>query len=111
MNYNNVLYVRSANNSKDPLYLQKKSGVHYAKQNSLHLSIIENLSSGNTPLNERSGLSLLLHLIELGRVKTIIVDAHYRISRSSVVLSYFFSITKAHNVKLIVLDGGDHIEK
>jgi DNA invertase Pin-like site-specific DNA recombinase len=107
-----VLYIRSANNSKSSLELQRLYGENYAKQNSLHLSIIEDSHiSGLTPINERSGLRWLIHLVEVGLIKTVIIDSFHRISRNVIELSSFLSLLEKHNAKLIVLDGGGEFDK
>jgi DNA invertase Pin-like site-specific DNA recombinase len=101
----NVLYIRSATNSKDSLDSQRLAGKSYAKENSMALNIIEDPQvSGGSPINERTGGSYLLHLVKKGYVETIIVDTLYRISRDFVELADFLSFLKEHNVKLIVLD-------
>ncbi|UOQ44071.1 recombinase family protein [Halobacillus salinarum] len=112
MNNNTVLYVRSTNNSKHSLELQKSNGRNYAKHNSLKLNIIvDTNTSGVKPLNERSGSSALLHLVENGLVNTIIVESLSRISRNFVVTSEFISFIDQHNVNLIILEGGDQCGK
>lgn len=56
-----VLYIRSANNSRESLEVQKLEGENYAKQNSMSLSIINDAqSSGLTPMSERPGLRWFL---------------------------------------------------
>jgi DNA invertase Pin-like site-specific DNA recombinase len=68
-------------------------------------SIIEDVqSSGITPLNDRPGLNWLIHLIEVGRVKNVIVDSLVRISRDVNQVLSFNSIIEKHNAKLIVID-------
>ncbi|MEC1526087.1 recombinase family protein [Neobacillus niacini] len=108
----NVLYIRSANNSIPSINSQRLYGENYAKQNSLHLSIIEDAHiSGLTPINERSGLRWLIHLVEVGLIKTVIIDSYHRISRDLIELSSFLSLLKKHNAKLIVLVGGGEFDK
>jgi DNA invertase Pin-like site-specific DNA recombinase len=108
----NVLYIRSANNSKSSLETQRLYGENYAKQNSLDLSIIEDPhTSGLTPLIDRSGLRYLIQLLEDGLVKTVIIDTFHRISRNFIELSSFLSLLEKHNAKLIVLDGGEEFDK
>lgn len=67
-----VLYIRSANNSRSSIDLQRLKGEEYAKQNSMSLSIIEDAhSSGISQSNERAGLQWLVHLIEVGLIKLL----------------------------------------
>jgi DNA invertase Pin-like site-specific DNA recombinase len=103
-----VLYIRSANNSKESLDSQRLLGEKYAKQNSMSLSIIEDAqSSGAAPFNDRVGLRWLVHLIEVGLVKFVIVDSVIRISRDVNQVMSFGSLIEKHNAKLIVLDGAE----
>lgn len=100
-----VLYVRSARHSKESLDSQRTKGENYAKQHSLQLSIIEDPhASGNGPLEERAGLRWLLHLVEVGLIKTVIVDSSCRISRNYVDFIYFKSLIEKHGANLIVLN-------
>jgi DNA invertase Pin-like site-specific DNA recombinase len=104
-NIESVLYIRSANNSKESLELQRLFGEKYAHQNSMSLSIIEDAqSSGMTPCKERAGLRWLIHLIEVGLIKIVIVDSLIRISRDVNQVMSFGSLIEKHNVKQIVLD-------
>lgn len=100
-----VLYIRSANNSKESLDLQRLAGKSYAQKKSISLSIIEDTqSSGRTPITERPGLRWIIHLIEVGLIKNVIVDSLCRISRDVYGIFYFRSLIEKHNGKLIVLD-------
>lgn len=101
----NALYIRSANNSRSSLESQRLKGEKYAKLNSMSLSIIEDAqSSGITPFNERTGLTSLVHMIEVGLTNIVIVDSLIRISRDVNQIFSFVSLIDEHNVKLIVLD-------
>lgn len=103
-----VLYIRSANNSKESIVSQRAIGEMYAKQNSMSLSIIEDAhSSGVAPFHERAGLRWLIHLIEVGLVNIVIVDSLIRISRNVNQIVSFGSLIEKHNAKLIVLDGAN----
>jgi DNA invertase Pin-like site-specific DNA recombinase len=107
-----ALYVRSANHSKQSLDSQRTKGEYYAKQHALHLSIIEDPQlSGLVPLEERAGLRWLVHLVEVGLIKTVIVDSVIRISRKFEQLYYFKSLLRKHNAKLIILEGVERYEK
>lgn len=100
-----VLYIRSANNSKESLDSQRLDGKNYAKQFSMPLEIIEDFqSSGLTLMNERPGLQKLIHLIKTGEIKTVIVTSYSRISRDVVELHYFQSLIEKQNAKLVVLN-------
>jgi DNA invertase Pin-like site-specific DNA recombinase len=100
-----VLYIRSANNSRSSIDLQRFKGEKYAKQNSMSLNFIEDdHSSGIAPFNERAGLRWLIHLIEVGLIKIVIVDSLIRISRDGNQVLSFGSLIEKHNAKLIVLD-------
>lgn len=108
----NALYIRSASNSKSSIETQRLIGEKYAKQHSLHLSVFEDSHThGFTPLNERNGLGRLIRLVEVGLIKTVIVDTLYRISRNGVDLYSFSSLLKQHNAKLIVINGGGDVGK
>ncbi|ESU34513.1 hypothetical protein G3A_00745 [Bacillus sp. 17376] len=97
-----VLYIRSANNYKKSLDLQRLAGEKYAKQNSMSLSIIEDAQSfGITPFNERAGLRWLI------LIKIVIVDSLIRISRDLNQVLSFGSLMEKHNAKLNVLDEAD----
>lgn len=107
-----VLYIRSANNSKRALELQRFYGETYAKQNSMSLSIIEDTQTpGVTPLNKRSGLRWLLHLVEVGLVKNVIVTCLTRISRSTTELLYIQSLFAKHGAKLMVINKSELTNK
>ncbi|WP_096156213.1 recombinase family protein [Bacillus sp. FJAT-45066] len=100
-----ALYIRSANNSRISLASQRLAGEKYAKQNSLSLNIIEDAkSSGATPFSERAGLRRLVHLIEDGQAKIVIVNSLTRISRDVNQIRSFGLLIEKHNAKLIVLD-------
>lgn len=100
-----ALYVRSASHSKESLDSQRLKGQNYAKQHSLPLSIIEDPHTGGIgPLEERSGLRWLLHLVEVGLINTVIVVSQCRISRSFDDTFYFKSHLEKRSAKLIVLD-------
>ena len=108
----NVLYIRSANNSKTSIESQRLYGENYAKKNSLDLSIIvDPHTSGLTPLNDRSGSRRLIQLVKVELIKTVIIDSFHRISRDLIELSSFLSLLEKHNAKLIVLDGGGEFDK
>ncbi|MFI2858618.1 recombinase family protein [Paenibacillus sp. JSM ZJ436] len=100
-----VLHVRSASHSKESLDPQRVKGQNYAKQHSLQLSIIEDPhASGIGLLENRSGLRWLKHLVEVGLIKSIIVDSSYRISRITLDLFHFKLFLDNHGAKLIALD-------
>lgn len=92
-----VLYIRSASYSKDSLDSQRAKGDYYAKQRSLQLSIIEDPHAvGIGRLEERAGLRWLIHLVEVGLIKAVIVDSTCRISRNFVdlfILDHFLKNT------------------
>jgi DNA invertase Pin-like site-specific DNA recombinase len=100
-----VLYVRSASHSKVSLDSQKTKGEYYANRHSLQLRIIEDYhSSGIGPLEKRVGLRWLMHLVESGLTKNVIVDSSCRISRKALDIFYFKSFIEIHGAKLIILD-------
>ncbi|WRP06582.1 recombinase family protein [Rossellomorea aquimaris] len=102
-----VLYIRSANNAKESLELQRLMGGKYANDNSMSLRIIADThasgKSGNTPVRELAGLRNLLYLIEIGIIKTVLVGCLTRISRDVKEVLYFQALLRNHNAKLIVL--------
>lgn len=105
MNTKSVLYIRSANNSKESLDSQRLDGENFVKKFSMPLNIIEDThSSGLTPLNNRPGLRKLIHLIKTGKIKTVIIASHCRISRNVMELYEFQLLIKKHNAELIVLN-------
>lgn len=100
-----VLYIRSATNSKQALELQRSNGTTYAQENAMSLSLIEETqSSGFTPVNDRPGMRWLIHLVEVGLVKNVIVSNLTRISRSVTELHDIQSLFAKHGAKLIVID-------
>lgn len=100
-----VIYIRSANNSKRGLNLQRLECETYAKQNSMSLSVIEDSqASGFSKMTDRPGLRLLIHLVEVGLIKNVIVSCLSRISRDVKELHYIQSLFKKHNAKIIVTD-------
>jgi DNA invertase Pin-like site-specific DNA recombinase len=99
-----VLYIRSANNAKESLELQRLMGEKYANHNSMSLSIFADTHEiGITPVIKRAGLRKLIHLIEIGVIKTVLVSCLSRISRDVKEVLYFQALLRNHNVKLIVL--------
>ncbi|MFT4414522.1 recombinase family protein [Fredinandcohnia humi] len=110
MNYkiDSALYIRSAINSKESLDIQRSIGEKFAEQYSMSLSIIEDVqTSGMIPCEERAGSRWLIHLIEVGLIKIVIVDSLIRISRDVNQVMSFSSLIKKNNGKLIVLDGAE----
>ncbi|WP_201716144.1 recombinase family protein [Rossellomorea arthrocnemi] len=76
-----VLYIRSANTAKESLELQRLMGKKYANNNSISFSIIADThASGNTPVRELAGLRKLIHLIEVRKIKTVLISCLSRIS-------------------------------
>lgn len=100
-----VLYIRSATNSKHALELQRSNGTTYAEENNITLSVIEETqSSGVTPINDRPCMRWLIHLVEVGLVKNVIVSNLTRISRRATEVHQIQSIFAKHCAKLIVID-------
>lgn len=100
-----VLYARSNSHSEQQFESQRVKGRQYAEQHSLQLSIIEDPhSAGSGPLKKRDGLRWLLYLVEVGLIKTVIVESSCRIRRNFVDLFYFKSLLTNHGTQLIVLD-------
>lgn len=99
-----VLYIRSADNAKESLELQRLRGEKYANHNSMSLRVIADThASGNTPVRELAGLRKLIHLIEVRKIEMVLISCLSRISRDVKEVLYFQALLRNHNVKLIVL--------
>jgi DNA invertase Pin-like site-specific DNA recombinase len=102
---NTVLYIRS--NHPESFNLQKLKGEKYADQHSLLIDIIvDRNTSGLKPLFERTGMRRILQMIENKDINTLIVDSLCRVNRDGYQLLLFKHYLRAHNTKLVVLDGG-----